>query len=78
MIGVMPPKLWKSCFIDAGWDIEFLGLEKQAGVDLIVAGLMPISPAVLKKVRETTGISHPVLLSAPVNDEPLEACRLMN
>jgi len=69
MIGVMPPKLWKSCFIDSGWDIEFLGPEKQAGSDLIVAGMMPISLAVLKKVREATGVTHPVLLTAPVNDD---------
>ncbi|HUQ94163.1 MAG TPA: acyl-homoserine-lactone synthase [Bryobacteraceae bacterium] len=65
MIGVMPPKLWKSCFIEAGWDIEFLGPEKQVeGGDIIVAGLMPISLAVLQKVRATTGIAGPVLLTA--------------
>ncbi len=69
MIGVMPPKLWKSCFIDSGWDIDFLGPETQAGSDIIVAGLMPISLGVLKNVRETTGIPHPVLLTAPVNDD---------
>jgi acyl homoserine lactone synthase len=69
MIGVMPPKLWRSCFIDSGWDIEFLGKEKPVDNDVIVAGLMPVSLAVLAKVRKTTGISHPVLLTAPGNDD---------
>lgn len=69
MIGVMPPKLWQSCFVSAGWDIEFLGPEKQVDSDIIVAGLMPISLAALQKVRATTGIAHPVLLTAPVNDD---------
>lgn len=74
MIGVMQPKFWKSCFIDSGWDIEFLGPEKQVdGGDIIIAGLMPISLAVLQKVRATTGISGPVLLTAPVNDDRAES-----
>jgi N-acyl-L-homoserine lactone synthetase len=68
MIGVMPPKLWKSCFTESGWDIDFLGPETQAGTDIIIAGLMPISLDMLRKVRETTGVSHPVLLTAPAND----------
>jgi N-acyl-L-homoserine lactone synthetase len=69
MIGVMPPKLWQSVFINAGWDIEFVGKEKTLERDVIIAGLMPISLAVLEKVRKTTGIKHPVLLTAPVNDD---------
>jgi len=69
MIGVMPPKLWQSVFINAGWDIEFVGKEKTLEKDTIIAGLMPISLAVLEKVRKTTGIKHPVLLTAPVNDD---------
>ena len=69
MIGVMPPKLWDSCFISSGWDIDFIGPEKQVeGGDIIVAGIMPISLAVLEKVRKTTKISYPVLLTAPLNE----------
>jgi acyl homoserine lactone synthase len=70
MIGTMHPKVWKSCFIDSGWDIEFLGPETTlAGGDVIVAGLMPVSLAMLQKVRKTTGIAQPVLLTAPGNDD---------
>lgn len=70
MIGTMHPKVWKSCFVDSGWDIEFLGLETTVGGgEVIITGLMPISLAMLQKVRKTTGIAQPVLLTAPVNDE---------
>lgn len=66
MIGVMPPKLWKSVFIDSGWDIEFLGKEKLLdNGDIIVAGCMPISLKVLENVRKVTKISGPVLLMEP-------------
>jgi len=73
MIGVMPPKLWQSVFITAGWDIEFLGKEKVIDRDVIIAGRMPISLPVLEKVRDRTGIKHPVLLTAPVNDDAPQA-----
>ncbi len=33
--------------------------------DVIVAGLMPISLDILARVRKTTGISHPVLITSP-------------
>ena len=74
MIGVMPRKLWESCFIQSGWDIEFLGPEKQVdATDIIIAGLMPISLSILQKVRATTGITGPVLLTAPDNDDTRHA-----
>jgi len=66
MIGIMPPKLWQSVFVKSGWDISYLGKEKDLGKDgIIIAGSMPISLAMLEKVRETTGIKNPVLLMAP-------------
>lgn len=66
MVGIMPPKLWQNVFVKSGWDITYLGKEKDLGKDgIIVAGLMPISLAVLEKVRATTGISQPVLLVEP-------------
>ena len=68
MVGTMPPKLWDSVFVKSGWDITYLGKEKDIGKDgIIIAGLMPISLEVLEKVRKTTGIQHPVLLMAPEN-----------
>jgi len=68
MVGTMPRKLWESVFIKSGWDITYLGKEKDLGKDgTIIAGLMPISLGVLEKVRNTTGIRHPVLLMAPEN-----------
>lgn len=67
MIGVMPMKLWQKVFIDAGWNIEFLGKEKKLDSgDVIVAGLMPISLDNLARVRQTTGVGHPVLLTMPL------------
>jgi N-acyl-L-homoserine lactone synthetase len=72
MIGVMPPKLWDSCFVQSGWDIEFLGPEKLVdGGDIIIAGYMPVSLRVLEKVRRTTRISYPVLLTAPLNENKI-------
>jgi acyl homoserine lactone synthase len=66
MVGIMPPKLWQNVFVKSGWDISYLGREKDLGKDgIIVAGLMPISLAVLEKVRAVTGISQPVLVVEP-------------
>lgn len=68
MVGIMPPKLWQSVFINAGWDIEFLGPEKDLGKDgIIVAGGMPITLATLERVRAATGIQHAVLRLTPDN-----------
>lgn len=66
MVGIMPPKLWQSVFVAAGWDIDFLGPEKDLGKDgIIIAGGMPISLATLERVRKTTGIQSAVLRMAP-------------
>jgi len=66
MIGIMPPKLWQSVFVKAGWDIEYMGPEKDLGKDgIIIAGRMPISLAVLENVRKTTGILQTVLTNTP-------------
>ena len=66
MIGVMPPQLWQSVFVKSGWDIGYLGDEKDLGKDgIIVAGSMPVSLPMLENVRKTTGIDHSVLLTKP-------------
>ena len=68
MVGIMPPKLWNSVFVNAGWDIDILGPEKDLGKDgIIVAGSMPISLPVLENVRKKTGIAQSVLRFAPEN-----------
>ena len=68
MVGIMPPKLWNSVFVNAGWDIDILGPEKDLGKDgIIVAGSMPISLPVLENVRKHTGITQSILRFAPEN-----------
>lgn len=64
MIGVMPDKFWKSCFINNGWNIDYIGDEKLLeNGDRIIAGNMPITLDALEKVRKTTGLSEPVLMT---------------
>lgn len=73
MVGIMPPKLWQSVFVNAGWGIDILGPEKDLGKDgIIVAGGMPISLSILETVREKTGIGQSVLRLAP-EPAPLQA-----
>jgi acyl homoserine lactone synthase len=69
IIGIMPPLIWKSVFINAGWDVEFLGKAGHyGGGRKNIAGQMHVSAEALEQVREKTGISHPVLLTAPFNE----------
>lgn len=65
MIGVMSDKNWRGCFKDNGWEIEYLGAEKHLDGEAIIAGRMPVSPALLKKLRSATGIQGPVLRPVP-------------
>lgn len=65
MIGIMPLKLWESCFISSGWDIEYLGEETRTGESISIAGLMPISLKTLHNVRNTVGIATSVLFNFP-------------
>lgn len=69
IIGIMPPLIWRSVFINAGWDVEFLGKAGHyGGGRKNIAGQMHVSAAALAQVRRRTGIHHPVLLTAPLND----------
>ncbi|HYD18885.1 MAG TPA: acyl-homoserine-lactone synthase [Patescibacteria group bacterium] len=66
MIGIMPEKFWKSCFINNGWPIEYIGPESDIGGGYkILAGRMPITLSVLQAVRKATGISTAVLATNP-------------
>lgn len=72
MIGIMPHKLWQSVFVKSGWDITYLGPQKDLGKDgTIVAGSMPVSLQVLEQVRNTTGITNPVLAVGPEAESPI-------
>jgi acyl homoserine lactone synthase len=62
IIGVMHPAYYRTVFIANGWDVEWLGeVSKSEEGHKIVAGSLTVSEAVLKKVRETTGIYETVL-----------------
>ncbi len=74
MIGIMPRKFWESCFINNGWNIEYLGDEVDIGDGYkILPGLMPINLPNLRRVRETTGVSASIMRLAPLmaSDSPL-------
>jgi len=66
MVGVMPPNIWRHVFGRSGWDIEFIGPETvlETG-EVIVAGKMNLSPAILNKILEATGLERPPLQITP-------------
>ena len=62
IVGVMYPAYCKNIFIRNGWDVEWLGeVSKSAEGHKIVAGSLAVSEAVLRKVRESTGIHETIL-----------------
>ena len=79
IVGLMFPAYCRNIFIRNGWDIEWLGEtgRSQEG-HKIVAGLLPISEEVLRKVRQTTGIYETVLNygeNVPSYDERVRVLR---
>lgn len=62
-IGFMLPKIWDSTFLRAGWDVEWLGLPYLLpnNVDIVRAGLMPVSTNMEKRIRETINIHTPII-----------------
>jgi len=62
IVGVMCPAYCRSLFIRHGWKIDWLGQVNRSTEGFkIVAGSLPVSRAILRKVREMTGIYEPVL-----------------
>jgi acyl homoserine lactone synthase len=62
IIGVMFPAYCRNIFIKNGWDVEWLGeTARSAEGHKIIAGSLTISKAVLRRVRQTTGIYETVL-----------------
>lgn len=71
MIGIMPAKFWKSCFIDNGWPIEFLGDEIDIGGGYnILPGRMVINLPNLRSVREKTAVPASIMRLAPLISQP--------
>jgi acyl homoserine lactone synthase len=62
IVGVMCPAYCRNIFVRNGWDIEWLGdVSKSEEGYRIVAGSLAVSSAVLRKVRQKTGICENVL-----------------
>lgn len=61
IIGVMQNFIWRRVFIQAGWDIEFLGEERLIDGIKTRAGQGCVSRTTLNKIRRKTGIGEPVL-----------------
>ncbi|MCB9988281.1 MAG: autoinducer synthase [Rhodospirillales bacterium] len=71
-IGLMYPIYWRNIFTKAGWDIDFMGPEIRLEEDYghaVRAGGVRVSEENLFKVREKTGIHHPVLNYSDYSDE---------
>lgn len=77
-VGFMLTKIWAGTFLRTGWDIEWLGPERllPGTTDIVRAGLIPVSEALNRKIRNTTGIHHDVLHfgSGPTRTVPEMAC----
>ena len=70
IVGLMYPAYWRSLFISAGWDIEFMGevMELSDGNKARSAWL-PVSQEVMKKVRDVTGIHNQVVNFGNINEK---------
>lgn len=64
IIGVMPIIVWKAVFGRSGWPYEFLGESRKINGDKVAAGRVDVSRENLMRVRQRTGINHPVLRTA--------------
>jgi acyl homoserine lactone synthase len=74
IVGLMYPAYWRSLFTSAGWDLEYMG--ETAFLDdgnKARAGWLPVSEAVLSRVRRTTGINDPVVNFGDVDVKALAA-----
>ena len=66
MVGVMPPNIWQHVFGKSGWEIEFIGPETILDTgEVIVAGKMNLSRAILDNILRTTGLESRRLQLTP-------------
>jgi N-acyl-L-homoserine lactone synthetase len=72
-IGFMMPKIWASTFVGAGWDVKWLGPERQLaqGGDIVRAAYMPISEVVRDNIRRVSGITGEILNFGSGKPDPL-------
>lgn len=62
IVGVMYPIYWRNIFVQAGWDVTWIGEpQKSEEGHTIVAGSLPIAQSTLATVRHRTGFNAPVL-----------------
>jgi acyl homoserine lactone synthase len=62
IIGVMLPAYWRSVYMASGWDPFWYGeVTALPGGERVRAGGLPVSEAMMQKVRRTTGIHETVL-----------------
>lgn len=62
IVGLMYPAYWRSLFIGAGWNIEFMGdIMGLADGNKARSAWLPVSQEVLARVRDVTGIHHQVV-----------------
>lgn len=73
VLGATPTLIWRAVFIRNGWDVDYLGEPRKLGVDNVVAGVMPVTPEYLARVRAKTGIRYPVLRTAEDLDQRIAA-----
>lgn len=64
MLGVMPTLIWRAIFINSGWPLEFLGEPRKLAGDKVCPAMGALTPEILARVREKTGIHQPVLRTA--------------
>lgn len=69
-VGVMLPIYWRNLFTGLGWDVEFFGesVPLENGQKVRAGGVM-VSEEALMRVREKTGIYHPVLVYRDIDDD---------
>lgn len=74
IVGLMYPAYWRSLFISAGWDIQYLGdIKLLEDGNKARAAWLPVSEAVLEKVRTTTGLYATVVNLGNLNVESIAA-----
>ena len=74
IVGLMYPAYWRTLFTGAGWDIDYMGaVTPLADGNKARAAWLPVSEAVLAKVRRTAGIHETIVDFGDRNVEALAA-----
>jgi len=74
IVGLMYPAYWRSLFINAGWEIRYMGeVTLLDDGNKARAAWLPVSEGVLARVRKTTGIYETVVNFGDVDVKALAA-----